>query len=383
LARQPHVVVPDPNRRWATDLTTGWTRRDGWVGVVPTIDCWCRSVLALEVTKDQSASVVLRSIDALLLERFGTAAAVPAGLELRTDHGPQYTGQDCAELLARWGLTHTGAGGLPDGQRGGRAPDPDHEGGGDLAPGLGGRRGIACAARGVAAPLQRDATAPGPRLADAAGVTARRNWRQGRPRRVSEKPHGAVHRGDYYRGQPEALRDSPCVALSAPHPTPARTAIWVRDDDRMPTRSFTTDFRRMLVSCAAGNTRVEETRQGRWHTLPANWCTTLRWNGERNLASRQVQPSRPLRLLRAVTLPEGGGAWERNSYSALSLPRRDNVPVIRRYFCGRGGSNAPKGPFSGIASGAVLQEAFQTEVDLHLDVRGVMSSKGARTPGRS
>ena len=102
-----HVVVPDPNRRWATDLTTVWTRREGWVAVVPTIDCGCRSVLALAVTKDQSAPAVLRSIDTLVVEQFGTPAAVPAGLELRTDHGPQYTGRDCAALIERWGLLHT------------------------------------------------------------------------------------------------------------------------------------------------------------------------------------------------------------------------------------------------------------------------------------
>jgi putative transposase len=102
-----HVVVPDPNRRWATDLTTVWTRREGWVAVVPTIDCGCRSVLALAVTKDQSAPAVLRSIDTLVVEQFGTPAAVPAGLELRTDHGRQYTGRDCAALLERWGFLHT------------------------------------------------------------------------------------------------------------------------------------------------------------------------------------------------------------------------------------------------------------------------------------
>ena len=102
-----HVVVPDPNRRWATDLTTVWTRCEGWVAVVPTIDCGCRSVLALAVTKDQSAPAVLRSIDTLVVEQFGTPAAVPAGLELRTDHGPQYTGRDCAALIERWGLLHT------------------------------------------------------------------------------------------------------------------------------------------------------------------------------------------------------------------------------------------------------------------------------------
>lgn len=102
-----HVVVPEPNRRFATDLTTVWTRREGYVAVALTIDCGCRTLLGLEVTKDQSAPAILRSIDTVLLEQFGTATAVPADLELRSDHGPQYTGADCEALVTRWGLTHT------------------------------------------------------------------------------------------------------------------------------------------------------------------------------------------------------------------------------------------------------------------------------------
>lgn len=102
-----HVVVPVPNRRLATDLTTIWTRRDGRVAVVPTIDCGCRSVLAVTVTIDQHAPTVLASVDLALEAAFGTPAAVPDGVELRTDHGPQYTGADCAALLARWGVAHT------------------------------------------------------------------------------------------------------------------------------------------------------------------------------------------------------------------------------------------------------------------------------------
>jgi putative transposase len=33
--------------------------------------------------------------------------AVPDGLELRSVHGPQYTGSDCADLCRSWGLDHT------------------------------------------------------------------------------------------------------------------------------------------------------------------------------------------------------------------------------------------------------------------------------------
>lgn len=102
-----HVAVPEPNRRFGGDLTTVWTKRDGWVAVVPTIDCGCRSVLGLTVTTDQHGPAVLASIEEALRKAFGEPKFVPSGVELRTDHGSQYTGADCAALVEKWGLLHT------------------------------------------------------------------------------------------------------------------------------------------------------------------------------------------------------------------------------------------------------------------------------------
>jgi putative transposase len=102
-----HVAVPEPNRRIATDLTTTWTKRDGVVAIVPTIDCGCRSMLGMVVTKDQHGPAVLESVRQALRTAFGSPAHVPDGVELRTDHGPQYTGADCAQLVDEWGLDHT------------------------------------------------------------------------------------------------------------------------------------------------------------------------------------------------------------------------------------------------------------------------------------
>jgi transposase InsO family protein len=102
-----HVAVPEPNRRIATDLTTTWTKRDGVVAIVPTIDCGCRSMLGMVVTKDQHGPAVLESVQQALRAAFSSPAHVPEGVELRTDHGPQYTGADCAQLVDQWGLEHT------------------------------------------------------------------------------------------------------------------------------------------------------------------------------------------------------------------------------------------------------------------------------------
>lgn len=102
-----HVVVPEPNRRFGGDLTTVWTKEEGWVAVAPTIDCGCRSVLGLTVDKDQHGPAVLASVEEALRKAFGEPRYVPGGVELRTDHGPQYTGADCAALVEKWGLVHT------------------------------------------------------------------------------------------------------------------------------------------------------------------------------------------------------------------------------------------------------------------------------------
>jgi putative transposase len=105
--RRGQVAVPESNRRWATDLTTVWTAQDGTVALVPVIDCGDRVVFDLEVTKSQESPAVLAPIERSLEEAFGSPGSVPAGLELRSDHGPQYTGADCEALCETWHLEHT------------------------------------------------------------------------------------------------------------------------------------------------------------------------------------------------------------------------------------------------------------------------------------
>lgn len=85
--RRGHVTVPDSNRRWASDLTTVWTDREGIVGVTVVIDCGDRTLLDIEVAKSQESAAVLRPIVRALRAEFGTPGRVPDALELRTDHG--------------------------------------------------------------------------------------------------------------------------------------------------------------------------------------------------------------------------------------------------------------------------------------------------------
>lgn len=127
------------------------------MAIVPTLDCGCRSLLGLTVTTDQTGPAVLASVEQAPTAAFGSPAAVPEGVERRSDHGPQYTGADCAALVARWGLPHTFA--------------------------AVGRR-AARGAHGLDALVQHDAAASGPRLADA-GRAPRRAARPRHPGRLT------------------------------------------------------------------------------------------------------------------------------------------------------------------------------------------------------
>ena len=102
-----HVAVADPNRRIATDLTVIWTRDSGLVPIVITVDCGCRSVFDVTVTDTQTAFDVLLAVERGLVRAFGAPQLVPDGAELRSDHGPQFTGHDAAALTKRWGLEQT------------------------------------------------------------------------------------------------------------------------------------------------------------------------------------------------------------------------------------------------------------------------------------
>lgn len=105
--RRGHVAVEEPSRRWATDMTTVTTLEDGVVAIVPVIDCGCRSVLALAVTKSQEAPFVLAPLRQALAAEFGSPDGVAHWFELRTDHGPQYTGGDCELMCKEWDVVRT------------------------------------------------------------------------------------------------------------------------------------------------------------------------------------------------------------------------------------------------------------------------------------
>jgi len=53
--------------------------------------------------------VVLFPVEEVLRAECGSPRGVPSGLELRSDHCPQYTGNDCEALCPYWGMEHMSA----------------------------------------------------------------------------------------------------------------------------------------------------------------------------------------------------------------------------------------------------------------------------------
>ncbi len=68
-----------PNRRIAADFTTVWTELDGTVAVAIAVDCGCRSVLDVTVTKSQTSGIILSSVDRALEVAFGSPRRCPTG----------------------------------------------------------------------------------------------------------------------------------------------------------------------------------------------------------------------------------------------------------------------------------------------------------------
>jgi len=71
------------------------------------IDCGDRVALACDVTKSQESGPALAPVERALIEQFGSTEQAPEGLELRTVHGPQYTGSDCDDLCGDRVVEHT------------------------------------------------------------------------------------------------------------------------------------------------------------------------------------------------------------------------------------------------------------------------------------
>ncbi len=105
---RPHdgTIIPDsPNRRWGTDATMAWTRRDGWVWVFACVDHWSAEAWT-HVAKVGDRIAALQPVYDAVIDRFGQLGPdVARGIKLRHDWGPQYRSRHFLGSIAWLGLT--------------------------------------------------------------------------------------------------------------------------------------------------------------------------------------------------------------------------------------------------------------------------------------
>ena len=85
------VRVAEPNRRWASDITSirAWDGRKGRLAL--RIDCADRMVLAWRFATRITAEDLAEMLREAIFRRFGEARAHAQGIEFLSDNGPEYT----------------------------------------------------------------------------------------------------------------------------------------------------------------------------------------------------------------------------------------------------------------------------------------------------
>ncbi len=107
-AERPHtgsIVPAEPNVRWGTDATLGWTRQDGWCWVFACVDHYTAEAWA-HVAKVGDRFAALQPVYDAVTDRFGELQAdVARGISVRHDWGSQYRSHHFVGSLRWLGIT--------------------------------------------------------------------------------------------------------------------------------------------------------------------------------------------------------------------------------------------------------------------------------------
>lgn len=97
------VSVPDPNRRWASDITgiKAWNGEKGRLAVI--IDCADRMVLAWRFARRMPSEELQEMVREAVFRRFGAEKERAQTIQFLSDNGPEYA---CRKL--RWVLSGFG-----------------------------------------------------------------------------------------------------------------------------------------------------------------------------------------------------------------------------------------------------------------------------------
>lgn len=99
------IITTAPNLMWGTDGAKIYTLDDGWVWVFLAVEHWNAECVGWHVTKTGDRFAALEPIGQGLTNIYGSVAKdVARGLELRMDHGSQYTSDHFVRQIRYWGI---------------------------------------------------------------------------------------------------------------------------------------------------------------------------------------------------------------------------------------------------------------------------------------
>lgn len=106
-ARRRHegrVSVPEPNRRWASDITgiMTWNKEKGRLAVI--IDCADRMVLAWRFARRMLSEDLQEMVREAVFQRFGVEKEKAQSIEFLSDNGPEYACRNLRALLQDFGM---------------------------------------------------------------------------------------------------------------------------------------------------------------------------------------------------------------------------------------------------------------------------------------
>lgn len=98
------VSVAEPNKRWASDITSirAWNGEKGRLAVI--VDCADRSVLAWRWGQKMPSEELQEMVREAVFRRFGVEREKAIGLEFLSDNGPEYACEKLRGVLQGFGV---------------------------------------------------------------------------------------------------------------------------------------------------------------------------------------------------------------------------------------------------------------------------------------
>lgn len=93
-----------PDIRWSTDLTKFYVAEEGWVNLIPVIDCCTRECIGKRISVGGRAREARDALEDAVITRFKTIQNIPDDLSMRMDNGSIFLAKEYWDELKRLGI---------------------------------------------------------------------------------------------------------------------------------------------------------------------------------------------------------------------------------------------------------------------------------------